>query len=449
MPVRLRITAGKGAGRDFVFTQKVVKIGRMPDNDLVLYDTGVSRYHCEIVQDGATFALRDLQSANGTLVNDQLATEAELHSGDVVSIGPITFSVTLGVKKLDPLPEEDSDRGVVAEPESAAEKADLEQSNTSALLRPTPPPHEVQEMRTSTGSFKALKESPRRLPRSTRIAIASAAGVLVLAVVVSLVLHLNRPQTDRSGEVFKIDKANFKLSFGNGNVDVLAADKAQFTFTSQRGHVVLGYAVAGIGSPTEVEIVVNGERVGYAPQTSRGWASGLSLVVPRRLLRAGQNNVTFDNTLIPSSTPDADLSAARWGVGAVTVLETPLPKPDLAKAKQLYDLGRAAYDTRSVAPQNLNRAIEYLDEALLLVEGVEPEPPLLAQIVKGGEDARRELQTTFEAHIFAAEQALRFGDVEQARDALRDVMRYFPNPEDPRHQRAKERLAELTRRGNP
>ena len=62
MAVRLRITEGRGEGQDFVFTQPRVSVGRIPDNDLVLYDTGVSRYHCEIVNEKGTFMLRDIGS---------------------------------------------------------------------------------------------------------------------------------------------------------------------------------------------------------------------------------------------------------------------------------------------------------------------------------------------------------------------------------------------------
>src|SRR5437762_6332115 len=98
MAFRLRISEGKGVGKEFYFTRDAVKVGRLPDNDLVLYDTGVSRYHCEVVRDGARFTLRDTGSANGTLLNDQLATEAQLKNNDRIGVGPITFTFTESVE---------------------------------------------------------------------------------------------------------------------------------------------------------------------------------------------------------------------------------------------------------------------------------------------------------------------------------------------------------------
>lgn len=46
-----------------------VKIGRTPDNDIVLNDPSVSRSHAEIKIDGAKITVIDLNSSNGTYVN--------------------------------------------------------------------------------------------------------------------------------------------------------------------------------------------------------------------------------------------------------------------------------------------------------------------------------------------------------------------------------------------
>ena len=55
-----------------------VTIGLMDDNDLVLTDDTVSRYHCKIYQEGNHYILQDLGSTNGTFINQIRVREAFL-----------------------------------------------------------------------------------------------------------------------------------------------------------------------------------------------------------------------------------------------------------------------------------------------------------------------------------------------------------------------------------
>jgi cytochrome P450/NADPH-cytochrome P450 reductase len=75
---------------------RTVHIGRAPDNDIVLSDQGVSRYHAELRYTADGLRIVDLRSANGTFVNDQSVTDAALSEGDLVEIGSVAFQVTGG-----------------------------------------------------------------------------------------------------------------------------------------------------------------------------------------------------------------------------------------------------------------------------------------------------------------------------------------------------------------
>ena len=62
-------------------------IGRRKTNDIVIDDPAVSGHHAKIDCLGERFVLIDLQSKNGSFVNEQLINSHWLKPGDVISIG--------------------------------------------------------------------------------------------------------------------------------------------------------------------------------------------------------------------------------------------------------------------------------------------------------------------------------------------------------------------------
>jgi ABC-type multidrug transport system ATPase subunit/ABC-type multidrug transport system permease subunit len=76
---------------------KAMRIGRIPDNDLVLPELDVSRHHAELRKSPAgSYEIVDLGSHNGTYVNGQRVTSKLLTEQDLVSIGHSTFRLKDG-----------------------------------------------------------------------------------------------------------------------------------------------------------------------------------------------------------------------------------------------------------------------------------------------------------------------------------------------------------------
>lgn len=61
------LTAMKGRAYR-LFNTRPTKVGRLPENDIILGDDSVSRRHCELTCDEGGWHIRDLGSANGTQV---------------------------------------------------------------------------------------------------------------------------------------------------------------------------------------------------------------------------------------------------------------------------------------------------------------------------------------------------------------------------------------------
>src|SRR6201988_3672457 len=64
-----------------------VGIGRSPDNDLPIDNLAVSNHHARVYFEAGRLIVEDLDSLNGTFVNDLRVERATLHDGDSIWIG--------------------------------------------------------------------------------------------------------------------------------------------------------------------------------------------------------------------------------------------------------------------------------------------------------------------------------------------------------------------------
>ena len=70
----------------------VVTIGRLPGNTIVIDSAAVSGHHACVSLEGKDFVLEDLESTNGTFINDRRVSHHTLQHDDVVRIGSHTLT---------------------------------------------------------------------------------------------------------------------------------------------------------------------------------------------------------------------------------------------------------------------------------------------------------------------------------------------------------------------
>ncbi len=122
-----RLVAIAGPLRDSVFAlpDSDLSLGRDASNGLPISDPSVSRRHCLIRRDEASFKVRDLDSRNGTLVNGEPVKDHWLHHLDEIAVGDSVFRFLI---------EDDPEKGSGAS--RAVEFDDAGATHAAAEIRP-------------------------------------------------------------------------------------------------------------------------------------------------------------------------------------------------------------------------------------------------------------------------------------------------------------------------
>jgi serine/threonine-protein kinase len=87
-PISWHLVSARGDSNDsHLLSSEGATVGRDRSCGVILAHPAVSRRHAKITRDGETFFVEDLQSANGTYVNDRKVDRSPLKPGDVVRFG--------------------------------------------------------------------------------------------------------------------------------------------------------------------------------------------------------------------------------------------------------------------------------------------------------------------------------------------------------------------------
>ena len=93
----LVVLRGAEAGLRIPLVDESASLGRTIDADIVLHDDLISRRHAKVVHNpkSGSFSLVDLDSTNGTMLNNQRIQQAELRDGDKIFLGSTILKFVL------------------------------------------------------------------------------------------------------------------------------------------------------------------------------------------------------------------------------------------------------------------------------------------------------------------------------------------------------------------
>jgi len=108
---QIRFKTGKQKGKVVPLKGNRLLIGRDNACQVQILDQGVSREHAEIYSLGEMVFIRDMESRNGSFVNDEKITEELLREGDLIRVGntQLLFESNRGTREQDLEFEEDGE----------------------------------------------------------------------------------------------------------------------------------------------------------------------------------------------------------------------------------------------------------------------------------------------------------------------------------------------------
>ncbi|HWF19929.1 MAG TPA: FHA domain-containing protein [Verrucomicrobiae bacterium] len=84
-------------GQSYELKVDKTTIGRVEDNTFQIAQPSVSSHHCEILLKGSDVVVKDLNSTNGTFINNQqIAGEAVLKVGQILRLGQVDIRLESG-----------------------------------------------------------------------------------------------------------------------------------------------------------------------------------------------------------------------------------------------------------------------------------------------------------------------------------------------------------------
>ena len=153
-------------------------IGRVEDNTFQIAETSVSSHHCEVLLRGSDVVIKDLNSTNGTFINDQPVTsESVLKPGQTLRLGTVELKLEGG--------------GAAPAPADAAPDASAKTPPKSTIAIPRGVSLSELEGGGRPPGFDTSKEFSKKRNRAG-IYFWIAAGVVVVVIVVLLLVALNQ-----------------------------------------------------------------------------------------------------------------------------------------------------------------------------------------------------------------------------------------------------------------
>jgi pSer/pThr/pTyr-binding forkhead associated (FHA) protein len=165
-------------GRTFELNVERNTVGRVEDNTFQIADPSVSSHHAEILLRGSDIVVKDLNSTNGTFLNNEKISEVVLKPGQTLRFGQVELKIDDG-KPVSPPP-------VPGAPAPAPTPSSSKKMAEGTLVIPRGVSLEQLEQGGSRQtSFDTNKQFSKKTNKANRVflVVGIVAGVLIVGLI--------------------------------------------------------------------------------------------------------------------------------------------------------------------------------------------------------------------------------------------------------------------------
>lgn len=237
---KISIANGLKAGEHFEFDNEPCAIGRIQDNDIVFEgDDTLSRHHAKIVPEDDKLVLVDLESKNGTKVNDRKVSRQELKSHDKIEVGGVRLTFELIPEQVESsegagatiigkeIPEQDEKTEYFTIKPVPEEKKEPEEKIPVSRKAPAKPSISQKARESKEEVLSSIKTLTRDKKNITKI-------VLIVAVIFGLIYMLlpGHKPLEKSQEELSTEKPRIVERIDRGTSETVGnlRDKAKEAF---------------------------------------------------------------------------------------------------------------------------------------------------------------------------------------------------------------------------
>lgn len=415
-PHHLLITVGPGQGRIIEVPPGGGRIGRSKENDIVLSDDSLSRFHCRVFFKEGTLAVADLASTNETLVNGGSIQERMLSPGDRIEIGETILRVLSN--------QLDGSRGASGGPVDLGFKPMAAPTQTRLALKPLPMVLTVAIVLVAGALLWKL--SPSEAPSETQGQPSS-----------EFAIRYEKVEADKDN-IFR-----YALSLEQGMLSARVDGLSNNRHISRESAVdprLLSSFSAALKRSGFFQLQKE-----YAGLTQGTWNTlDLEIVLDGNVHRSKVLNRLEPEGFQAVREQIEEFAQNELGLAALAMP----PEKLLALADEGVQLGRKLFDERAIANGNLYRALQTFKEAAWYLETMDPKPKNYALALAGEKDSQTLLNEWIADYEFRAERAIKLTNWPEAARELKAIIEQLPDPSDDRYKKAQRKLLDVERRMN-
>jgi len=453
----LLVEVGPAKGQRHFIPDNGAKLGRSSANDICIVDPQLSRQHCAFeLRDGHLW-IKDLASANFTLVNDAQITEQLLRPGDRVQAGETVLRV---VSEDAPNTHASLIPGVTvaaANPPPAPIITIPAPDEPPRADAPRPAPAPTQPVIDLGLSKKA--EPGANKPNTLRMALYLVAALAVLALGVVGIDMLSKPETVQQPEKKEEDRT---LQFEYEKIDYTPENIFRLHLALTPGGMLTGQAhdiarnrsfnkelqlqphdvsrlLGDIGKADGVKrfMALNREYDGRNPNPNTMTEYTLTLVVGKQ----ARKSVVRNRAELPPDFKGVLDAIENFAEIELKIKDIMRPTEELiALAEDSLAVADTLVREASQRLENLWNAIKNYKDAEAYLDSVNPKPEFYPEIISGRDAAQKQLEAEYNELSFSANHANRTENWPLFQRHLQSIKRLIPDENDQRHKDANRQL---------